>query len=72
MMIKQDFLDRIDKLPNVFMLASLCQFKYVQGVGEPNNENFKVSMSGGDTIFGKPEQHEAFFDKYITWLETRK
>ena len=31
-MIKQEFLERIKALPDVFMLASLVQFKYVQTI----------------------------------------
>ena len=63
---------RIEKLKDVFMLASLVQFKYVQDISEPNDSNFKVSMAGGHYTFGKPEQYDKFMDKYITWLETRK
>ena len=33
-MIKQEFLERINALPDVFMLASLVQFKYVQTISE--------------------------------------
>ena len=40
--MKQKFIDRIDALPDVFMLASLVQFKYVQDISEPNDTNFKV------------------------------
>ena len=32
--MKQQFIDRIDALPDVFMLASLVQFKYVQDISE--------------------------------------
>ena len=67
-----EFLTRIDALPDVFMLASLCQFKYVQTISESNDSNFVVGMAGGYEVFGKPEQHYAFLDKYLTWLETRK
>ena len=71
-MINQQFIDRIDALPDVFMLASLVQFKYVQDISEPNDTNFKVSMAGGHYTFGKPEHYDKFMDKYLTWLETRK
>ena len=71
-MIKQEFLERINALPDVFMLASLVQFKYVVDIGEPNESNFCVKTSGGHVIYGRPEQHAALFDKYLTWLETRK
>lgn len=71
-MIKQEFLERIKALPDVFMLASLVQFKYVQDISEPNDTNFKVSMAGGHYTFGSPSQYEEFLDKYLTWLETRK
>ncbi len=62
---------RIEALPDVFMLASLCQFKYIQTISEPNERNFVVGMAGGYEVFGEPEQHYAFLDKYLTWLETR-
>ena len=70
-MINQQFIDRIDALPDVFMLASLVQFKYVQDISEPNETNFKVSMAGGHYTFGKPGQYDKFMDKYLTWLEMR-
>ncbi len=70
-MIKQEFLERINALHDVFMLASLVQFKYVQDISEPNDSNFKVSMAGGHYTFGKPEQYDKFMDKYLTWLEMR-
>ena len=62
---------RIEKLPDVFMLASLCQFKYVQTISESNDSNFVVGMAGGYEVFGKPEQYDAFMNKYLNWLETR-
>lgn len=62
---------RIEKLKDVFMLASLCQFKYVQTISEPNDSNFVVGMAGGHEVFGKPEQYDAFMNKYLNWLETR-
>ena len=71
-MIKQEFLERIKALPDVFMLASLVQFKYVQDISEPNDTNFKASMAGGHYTFGKPEHYDKFMDKYLTWLEMRK
>ena len=70
-MIKQEFLERINALPDVFMLASLCQFKYIQTISEPNERNFVVGMAGGYEVFGKPEQYDAFMNKYLNWLETR-
>ena len=70
-MIKQQFIDRIDALPDVFMLASLVQFKYVQDISEPNERNFVVGLAGGHKAFGKPEQYDKFMDKYLTWLEMR-
>ena len=69
---KKTHLERINALPDVFMLASLVQFKYVQDISEPNNTNFKVSMAGGHYTFGKPEHYDKFMDKYLTWLESRK
>ena len=69
-MIKE-FLERIDNLPDVFMLASLCQFKYIQTISEPNDINFIVGMAGGHTVFGAPSQYDKFMDKYLTWLEMR-
>ncbi len=66
-----EFLKRIEALPDVFMLASLVQFKYVQTISESNDSNFVVGMAGGYEVFGEPEQHYAFLDKYLTWLETR-
>ena len=70
-MMKPSHLERINALPDVFMLASLCQFKYVQTISESNDSNFVVGMAGGYEVFGKPEQHYAFLDKYLTWLEMR-
>ena len=64
-MIKQEFLERIKALPDVFMLASLVQFKYVQDISEPNETNFKVSMAGGHYTFGKPEHYDKFMDNHI-------
>lgn len=69
--MKPSHLERIEVLPDVFMLASLVQFKYVQDISEPNETNFKVSMAGGHTVFGAPSQYDKFIDKYITWLEMR-
>ena len=45
--VQKTHLERIASLPDVFMLASLVQFKYVQTVGEPNDTNFKVGLAGG-------------------------
>ena len=70
-MIKQEFLERIKALPDVFMLASLVQFKYVQTISEPNDVNFVVGLAGGYEVFGKTEQYKLFVDKYLTWLENR-
>jgi len=69
--MKPSHLERIDNLPDVFMLASLCQFKYIQTISTSNDTNFKVGMAGGHEVFGKPEQYNAFIDKYLTWLEMR-
>ena len=69
--MKQSHLERINALPDVFMLASLCQFKYIQTISEPNDTNFVVGLAGGHEVFGKPEQYNAFIDKYLTWLEMR-
>ena len=63
---------RIEKLKDVFMLASLCQFKYIQTISEPNDTNFVVGLAGGHYTFGKPEHYNKFMDKYLTWLEMRK
>ena len=54
-MIKQEFLERIKALPDVFMLASLVQFKYVQTISESNDVNFVVGLAGGYEVFGTPE-----------------
>ena len=70
--MKPSHLERIEVLPDVFMLASLCQFKYVQTISESNDSNFVVGMAGGHEVFGKPEQYDAFMNKYLNWLETRK
>lgn len=70
--MKPSHLERIDNLADVFMLASLVQFKYVQDISEPNETNFKVSMAGGHYTFGTPSQYDKFMDKYLTWLEMRK
>lgn len=66
-----DFLARIDALPDVFMLANVVQFKYVQTISQLNDDNFMVGMAGGLTIFGEADQYHAFVDKYLTWLENR-
>ena len=70
--MKQQFIDRIDALPDVFMLASLVQFKYIQDISEPNERNFVVGLAGGHKAFGKPEHYDKFIDKYLTWLEMRR
>lgn len=70
--MKQSHLERIEALPDVFMLASLAQFKYVQTISEPNERNFIVGMAGGYEVFGEPEHYDEFMDKYLTWLEMRK
>jgi len=62
---------RIENLPDVFMLASLVQFKYVQDISKPNETNFKVSMAGGHYTFGKPEQYDDFMNKYLSYLESK-
>ena len=62
---------RIEKLKDIFMLASLVQFKYVQDISKPNETNFKVSMAGGHYTFGKPEQYDDFMDKYLSYLESK-
>ncbi len=69
--MNDEFLARIEALPDVFMLQGLVQFKYVTGISEPNDTNFTVDMSGGGKFFGKPEQYNKIMDKYLTWLETR-
>ena len=69
--MKQSHLERIKTLPDVFMLASLVQFKYIQTISTPNDTNFKVGLAGGYEVFGKHEQYELFVDKYLTWLENR-
>ena len=69
--MKSSHLERIESLPDVFMLASLVQFKYVQTISEPNERNFVVGLAGGHTVFGEPEQYNEFMDKYLTWLESR-
>mgnify|MGYP003601942931 CR=1 FL=1 len=62
---------RLEYIPDVFMLASLCQFNYIQTISEPNERNFVVGLAGGHTVFGAPSQYDKFVDKYITWLEMR-
>lgn len=63
---------RIEKLPDVFMLASgIVQLKYVQDIGNLNEANFKVGMAGGHVAHGTPEQYQPFLEKYLAWLETR-
>jgi len=62
---------RIEALPDVFLLQGIVQFKYVTGISEPNSVNFTVDMSGGGKFFGKPEQFNDFFNKYLAWLESR-
>ena len=65
--MKQQFIDRIKALPDVFMLASLVQFKYVQTISELNDVNFVVGLAGGYEVFGTPEHYNKFMDKYLTW-----
>ena len=69
--MKPSHLERIDKLADVYMLASLVQFKYVQTISEPNDRNFVVGLANGHTVFGAPQDYEKFVDKYLTWLELR-
>ena len=69
--MKPSHLERIDKLADVYMLASLVQFKYVQTISEPNERNFVVGLAGGHTVFGAPQDYDKFMEKYLTWLETR-
>ena len=40
--MNQQFIDRINELPDVFMLASLVQFKYITNfwLAKTNNTNF--------------------------------
>jgi len=66
-----EFISRINALPDVFLLQGVVQFKYVTGISKPNDTNFSVDMSGGGKFWGTPEQHHAFLDKYLTWLEMR-
>ena len=69
--MRPSHLERIEALPDVFMLASLTQFKYIQTISEPNDTNFVVGLAGGHEVFGKPEQYDAFMNKYLNWLEMR-
>ena len=69
--MKPSHLERVDALSDVFMLASLVQFKYVQTISKPNERNFVVGLAGGHTVFGAPQDYEKFVDKYLTWLELR-
>lgn len=69
--MKQEFIDRINELPDLFLLQGVVQFKYVTGISLPNDTNFSVDMSGGGRFFGKPAQYDAFMNKYLIWLETR-
>ena len=39
--------NRIKSLPDVFMLSSGFQFKYVQDISNQTMFNFKVGMAGG-------------------------
>ena len=41
---------RLEWIPDVFMLASLCQFKYIQTISEPNEHNFVVGLAGGHEV----------------------
>ena len=43
----------------------------IQTISTPNDTNFKVGLAGGHEVFGKPEQYNAFIDKYLSWLESR-
>ena len=69
--MKPSQLDRLRYIPDVFMLASLVQFKYVQTISAVNERNFVVGLAGGYEVFGLPEQYDDFIDKYLTWLESR-
>ena len=55
--MNQQFIDRINELPDVFMLASLVQFKYVQTISEPNDHNFVVGLAGGYEVFGTSQSN---------------
>ena len=48
-----------------------CSVALMHTVGEPNDTNFVVGLAGGHEVFGKPEQYDAFIDKYLIWLESR-
>jgi len=69
--VKESDKARLEYINDVFMLASLVQFKYVQTISTPNDTNFVVGLAGGYEVFGTPEQYDAFIDKYLTWLECR-
>jgi len=69
--VKESDKARLEYINDVFMLASLVQFKYVQTISTPNDTNFVVGLAGGYEVFGTPEQYDAFIDKYLTWLESR-
>jgi len=70
--VNPSHLERIEALPDVFMLDSgLVQFKYVQDISNVNDVNFCVGMAGGHKAFGTPSQYDQFVDKYIAWLEMR-
>ena len=60
--------NRIKSLPDVFYLASLVQFKYIQDISRANDTNFKVSMAG-DIIRLFHQANMTIMDKYLTWLE---
>ncbi len=63
---------RIEALPDVFMLASgIVQLKYVQDIGNLNEVNFKVGMAGGHVAHGTPEQYDDFMNKYLSYLESK-
>ena len=44
--MRPSHLERIDNLPDIFMLASLVQFKYIQTISTSNDTNFKVGAVG--------------------------
>jgi hypothetical protein len=72
MKLTPELIERIKRNPNLFLLDGVVQFKYVQGTTEPNDTNFGVYMAGGHTMRGDPSDFYKFWDKYLSYLESKK
>ena len=56
--------NRIKSLPDVFMLASLVQFKYIRTLASQTIQILRLVWWGHYNKFGTPSQYDEFMDKY--------